>query len=44
MYNWELAFKVFVYGFSGVFLCLIILMVFVQISGAFLKNLKKKKS
>ena len=44
MYNWDLAFKVFLYGFSGVFICLIILMFFVQLSGMFLKNFKKKKS
>ncbi len=44
MYNWDLAFKVFFYGFSGVFICLIILMFFVQISGMVFKNFRKKKS
>jgi Na+-transporting methylmalonyl-CoA/oxaloacetate decarboxylase gamma subunit len=42
MHNWELAGKIFIYGFTGVFLCLAILMFSVQICGGILKRLKKK--
>ncbi len=42
MYNWDLALKVFTFGFSGVFICLIVLMFFVEISTAILKIFKKK--
>lgn len=42
MYDWEMASKVFFYGFSGVFACLAILMFSIQICGAILKNFKKK--
>jgi len=42
MYNWDMAIKVFFYGFSGVFICLAILMFSIQICGAILKGFKKK--
>jgi len=42
MQNWDFAFKIFMYGFSGVFICLTILMFSIQICGAILKNFKKK--
>ena len=42
MYNWDLAFKIFIFGFSGVFVCLAVLMFSIQICGAILKNFKKK--
>ena len=44
MYEWGLAGKVFIYGFSGVFVCLAILMFSVQICGGILKGFKKKKA
>jgi len=44
MHNWDLAFKVFIYGFAGVFVCLTVLMFSIQICGAILKGLKNKKS
>lgn len=42
MHNWELATRVFFYGFFGVFICLAILMFSIQICGAILKGFKKK--
>ncbi len=42
MYNWDLALKVFIYGFLGVFICLAILMFSIQICGVVLKAFKKK--
>jgi len=42
MYNWDMAVKVFFYGFFGVFACLAILMFSVQICGSILKGFKKK--
>ncbi len=42
MYEWDLAFKVFIYGFSGVFVCLGVLMFSIQICGAVLKRIRKK--
>ncbi len=44
MYEWDLALKVFIYGFAGVFVCLTILMFSIQICGAILKGYRKKKS
>ena len=42
MYNWDLAFKIFIYGFAGVFVCLSILMFSIQICGAIIRGFKKK--
>jgi len=44
MYNWDLAFKIFIFGFVGVFVCLTVLMFSIQICGAILKGSKNKKS
>ncbi len=43
MSEWNLAFKVFLFGFSGVFVALALLMVSILISGAIARTVKKTK-
>ena len=43
MTDWFLAFRVFVFGFSGVFITLAILMVAIKISGFIITGLSKGK-
>ncbi|MCX8012560.1 MAG: OadG family protein [Desulfobacterota bacterium] len=42
--SWLMALRVFLFGFSGVFLSLIILMYFVKAMSAIVQRNKKKKS
>lgn len=43
MNDWTLAFKVFIFGFSGVFVTLAVLMLAISISGFINKKLTKQK-
>jgi len=41
--NWMNAFRVFVFGFGGVFLCLLILTTAIRINGSIIQKLFSKK-
>ena len=41
--QWAEAFQVFLFGFGGVFLCLVLLTIAIRVSGSVIKRIVEKK-